>query len=139
MTACWPSLITPRMLAAGLKATLVPGVPLSLTLVPLRTMFSGFATIVFHTGQLLCVALTRTEPESRPWMLTHCMFTLTTVVVRLMTLMLLVSGSPWAGNEQMSLPSSDIAEIERLYPVLAATLPITKLFVCALVTLYVPV
>jgi hypothetical protein len=111
-TSDWPSAMTALTGTPWFgKNAVLPAVPESFTLRPASSeMFVGFATIEFQTGQLLVVALTRMLPESRPWLTTHCMLTATVVVVRFTTEMFCVLVASAAGNEQVDLPSSVVAD-----------------------------
>src|SRR5580704_1214319 len=104
------------------RIAVLPTVPPSSTLAPAASVRStGFATIVFQTGQLVATPLIATDPESRPWLTVHCSATATLVVVRLSTVM-----GPTLELHVM-VPSSLVAVSVNVYPVPATTEVMVKL------------
>ena len=132
-TSDWPTPMFDGTAVAPGRIAVLPTVPLSFTLAPASSVTStGFATIVFQTGQLVAIPLMASDPESRPWFTVHCMATATLVVVRLTTVM-----GPTLELHRI-VPSSLLAVRVSVYPLPAATEVIVKLRVFVAVMLRTP-
>lgn len=132
-TSDWPTSMSAGTGVVPGRMAVLPTVPPSSTLRPASTVtLTGFATIVFHTGQLVAVPLMASDPASWPWFTVHCRATATLVVVRLATVM-----GPTVELHVM-VPSSLPAVRVSMYPPPATTEVIVKLRVFVAVMLIAP-